>query len=74
MPHPEERTATACVTSGCGHPANDHVATPELAASTEIVVWCASCHKHEVHRPRRLRLPWSRGAEPRGRRRYSRPT
>ncbi|MGI0129175.1 MAG: hypothetical protein ACREEC_03345 [Thermoplasmata archaeon] len=62
---PEERRPVhPCATNDCGHPDSDHIATPELAAPAEVVVWCARCHRHEVGRPRRLRLPWSRGDPP----------
>ncbi|MGA8543293.1 MAG: hypothetical protein WB947_07150 [Thermoplasmata archaeon] len=74
MPHPEERIGHACVTRDCGHPQSDHVATPELAGTREVVIWCASCRRHEVRRPSRFRLPWTGSERPRARRRVSRPS
>ncbi len=44
-PHP-------CLARRCGHAPEDHVHTPELAASTESVVWCIQCRRHEVARAR----------------------
>jgi len=42
-----------CLGRRCGHEATDHVLTPELAGPTEVVVWCAKCHRHETRRPTR---------------------
>ncbi len=74
MPPDEPFPGHPCMTRDCGHPETAHVATPELATYPEVVVWCADCRRHEVHRPRRFRLPWSRGESPRLRGRLSRPS
>ncbi len=73
MTDAESRIGHPCVSSKCGHAETDHVATPELASHEETVVWCAACRRHEVHRPRRLAFPWSRGERAHARRRFSRP-
>ncbi|HTS32923.1 MAG TPA: hypothetical protein VMI55_03165 [Thermoplasmata archaeon] len=41
-----------CLSRRCGHAQEHHVHTPELAASTERVVWCTQCRRHEVRRAR----------------------
>ncbi|HTZ62386.1 MAG TPA: hypothetical protein VMC82_07095 [Thermoplasmata archaeon] len=74
MPAEADRMGHPCVTSDCGHPESAHAATPELASSSEIVVWCAACRRHEVQRPRSWRFPWSRAEAPPARRRFSRPS
>lgn len=74
MPRDDPSIGHPCVTSDCGHPETEHVSTPELASASEVVVWCAACRRHEVHRPRRWRLPWSRSVTPPVRGRFSRPS
>ncbi|HEV2429544.1 MAG TPA: hypothetical protein VGV64_06855 [Thermoplasmata archaeon] len=54
-----DRNLTApCRISGCGHPDQHHLATPELATGRERAVrWCIPCRRHEVvHRSRLSRL------------------
>ncbi|MGI0070523.1 MAG: hypothetical protein ACRECT_00350 [Thermoplasmata archaeon] len=73
MDTPRGRPGHPCVGSGCDHPDADHVATPELAAPAETVVWCTVCRRHEVSRPWRFLARWRRTDRPRARRRFSRP-
>lgn len=54
-----DRTWTEpCHLRDCGHAAEDHLATPELAGnSLERIVFCRECRRHETVRPER-RLRW----------------
>lgn len=64
-PTPESRSGHRCLSSHCGHPESEHVATPELAGEAELVVFCSTCRHHEVHRLRGIWRRFGRGA-PRG--------
>jgi hypothetical protein len=66
-----ERATTICLDRACDHPVSDHVATPELASNSEVVVWCVGCRRHEVARAPRYRFPWLRGAATQTRRRFA---
>jgi hypothetical protein len=67
----EQRANPICLDRTCDHPESDHIATPELASRSEVVVWCAACRRHEVAPVRRNRFAWLRGSEPRTRRRFA---
>jgi len=66
--------APRCLDSKCDHPDSEHVATPELAAQREIVVFCSACRHHEVGRVPRHRFAFWKDSSPRSRRRFAGPT
>ncbi|MCI4365667.1 MAG: hypothetical protein L3K10_06375 [Thermoplasmata archaeon] len=66
------RRSHPCLDRRCGHPSEEHVATPELAAGGESVAWCMRCRRHEVRGPS-WAAPFRFGLHPRPRSRASRP-
>jgi len=69
----ELRGSHPCLERRCGHPETDHLPTPELAGPAETVVWCVSCRRHEIHRPRRWPIFGLGGARPRKTARFTGP-
>jgi hypothetical protein len=67
-PEVPSRLSHPCLERTCGHAAEDHLGTPELAGGGESVAWCTRCLRHEVRGPswgRSLRGVLGRRARPR---------